>query len=87
MVNEGVPMVATQAQVQTEEKFYCVFIREEQRYVTLCRFNSRQEAEQIRDNIIAHNTQYTPSNFKVMTGREVSQQFGTDWVRVHTAYA
>lgn len=77
----------TSQNVQIQPKFYCVFIHEEQRYITLCRFNSMQEAEMIREKTLARSKQYNASNLKVMTSTEVSQQFGSDWIRVHSAYS
>jgi hypothetical protein len=70
-----------------QPKFYCVFIHEEQRYITLCRFNSKQEAEMIREKTLARSKQYSPSTLKVMTSTELSQHFGSDWIRVHSAYS
>ena len=57
--------------MNTVQKYYCVYVCIDKRYVSLCQFTSRQEAELMRQKAIARQKQYTEKNFLVMTPAEV----------------
>ncbi len=69
------------------QKYYCVYVCIDKRYVSLCQFTSRQEAEMMRQKAISRQRQYNEKNLLVMTPAEVGKEFGTGWVRIHTAYS
>jgi hypothetical protein len=69
------------------QKFYCAFVRQDKRWVELCQFSSRDEAENVRERMLTRDQRYNHGNLRVMSRTEVRQEFGTDWVRIYTAYA
>lgn len=70
------------------EKFYCAFVRPDKRWVELCQFSTRQEAENLMQMMLRKDQQrYTPRNLRVLSRAELKQEFGSEWVRVYTAYA
>jgi crotonobetainyl-CoA:carnitine CoA-transferase CaiB-like acyl-CoA transferase len=70
-----------------DEKYYCAFVRQDKRWVELCQFNSRYEAENVMNRMLNKDNRYHTGNLRVMSRSEVRQEFGAEWVRIYMAYA